>query len=41
MEELPADVARGHDMQLERAVAIVMEQLKTHPAHYSTYSPIP
>jgi tricorn protease len=31
VEELPKDVAAGHDMQLEKAVAIVMEQLKEHP----------
>lgn len=31
VEELPKDVAAGHDLQLERAVAIVMEQLKQHP----------
>ena len=28
VEELPKDVAAGHDAQLERAVAIVMEQLE-------------
>jgi tricorn protease len=31
VEELPKDVAAGHDVQLERAVAIVMQQLKEHP----------
>ncbi len=31
VEELPKDVAAGHDLQLEKAVAIVMEQLKEHP----------
>ena len=31
VEELPKDVAAGHDLQLERAVSIVMEQLKEHP----------
>jgi tricorn protease len=31
VEELPKDVAAGHDAQLERAVAIVMQQLKEHP----------
>jgi len=31
VEELPADVAHGHDLQLERAVAIVMQQLKENP----------
>ena len=38
MEELPKDVAAGHDAQLERAVAIVMQQLKEHPV---PVSPIP
>ena len=31
VEQLPKDVAAGHDVQLERAVAIVMQQLKEHP----------
>jgi tricorn protease len=31
VQELPKDVAAGHDAQLERAVAIVLEQLKQHP----------
>jgi len=31
VEELPGAVAHGSDAQLERAVAIVMEQLKAHP----------
>jgi tricorn protease len=31
VEELPKDVAAGHDLQLERAVEIVMQQLKEHP----------
>ncbi|MDP9090902.1 MAG: PDZ domain-containing protein [Pseudomonadota bacterium] len=38
VEELPKDVAAGHDVQLERAVAIVMEQLKEHPV---PLSPLP
>jgi tricorn protease len=38
VEELPKDVAAGHDAQLERAVAIVMQQLKEHPV---PLSPIP
>ncbi|HEX3948399.1 MAG TPA: PDZ domain-containing protein [Steroidobacteraceae bacterium] len=38
VEELPKDVAAGHDAQLERAVAIVMQQLKEHPV---PVSPIP
>jgi tricorn protease len=31
VQELPKDVAAGHDAQLERAVSIVVEQLKEHP----------
>ena len=31
VEYLPKEVSAGHDAQLERAVAIVMEQLKQHP----------
>ena len=31
VEELPKDVAAGHDLQLEKAVSIVMQQLKEHP----------
>ncbi len=38
VEEMPKDVAAGHDAQLERAVAIVMQQLKEHPV---PVSPIP
>jgi tricorn protease len=38
VEELPKDVAAGHDLQLEKAVAIVMEQLKEHPV---PVAPIP
>ncbi len=38
VEELPKDMAAGHDLQLERAVSIVMEQLKEHPV---TAAPIP
>jgi len=31
VQELPKDVAAGHDAQLERAVSIALEQLKLHP----------
>jgi tricorn protease len=31
VQELPKEVAAGHDAQLERAVLIVLEQLKEHP----------
>ena len=38
VEDLPKDAAAGHDRQLEKAVAIVMEQLKEHPV---PVAPIP
>lgn len=38
VQDYPKDEAAGHDMQLERAVAIVMQQLKEHPV---TVPPIP
>ena len=41
VEELPKDVAAGHDAQLERAVAIVMQQLKDNPVVYPTIPPYP
>ena len=36
VEELPKDVAAGHDLQLEKAVQVVMDQIKEHP-----YTPPP
>ena len=41
VEELPKDVAAGHDAQLERAVAIVMQQLQEHPVPASSVPPYP
>ena len=41
VEELPKDVAAGHDLQLERAVAIVLEQLKQHPVPVPPIPPYP
>jgi tricorn protease len=41
VEELPKDVAAGHDAQLERAVAIVMEQLNEHPVSMPPIPPYP
>lgn len=41
VEELPKDVAAGHDEQLEKAVAIVMQQLKEHPVPVSPIPPYP
>jgi tricorn protease len=41
VEELPKDVAAGHDLQLEKAVAIVMQQLKEHPVPVPVVPPYP
>jgi tricorn protease len=41
VEQLPRDFAAGHDMQLERAVAEVMQQLKQHPVPQSALPPYP
>ena len=41
VEELPKDLAAGHDPQLERAVAIVLQQLKDHPVPTPPIPPYP
>jgi tricorn protease len=41
VEELPKDVAAGHDAQLEQAVAVVLQQLKEHPVPVSPIPPYP
>jgi tricorn protease len=41
VEELPKEAAAGHDAQLERALAIVMQQLKDHPVPISPLPPYP
>jgi tricorn protease len=41
VEELPKDVAEGHDAQLEKAVAIVLQQLKEHPVPVPVVPPYP
>jgi tricorn protease len=41
VEELPKDVAAGHDLQLERAVSIVLQQLKEHPPATPPVPPYP
>jgi tricorn protease len=41
VQELPKDVAAGHDLQLERAVSIVLEQLKQNPVVYPAIPPYP
>ena len=41
VEQVPADVARGHDLQLERAVALVLEQLRAHPPVVPQVPPYP
>jgi tricorn protease len=41
VQEFPKDVAAGHDAQLERAVSIVLEQLKEHPVLEPVVPPYP
>jgi tricorn protease len=41
VENLPKDMASGRDPQLERAVAIVLEQLKQHPVPTPPIPPYP
>lgn len=41
VENLPKDVAAGRDPQLERAIAIVLEQLKEHPVTEPQIPPYP
>jgi tricorn protease len=41
VQELPKDVAAGHDAQLERAVSIALEQLKEHPVVEPAVPPYP
>jgi tricorn protease len=41
VEELPKDVAAGRDAQLERAVSIVLDQLKEHPVPTAPIPPYP
>ncbi|RRA50009.1 protease [Acidipila sp. EB88] len=41
VEDLPKDEAAGHDMQLERAVAVVVQQLKEHPVSEPPVPPYP
>ena len=41
VEYLPKETAGGHDPQLERAVALVMDQLRTHPPATFPVPPYP
>ena len=41
VQMLPKDMAAGHDVQLERAVSIVLEQLKAHPVVEPAVPPYP
>lgn len=41
VEALPRDAAAGHDAQLEKAVSVVMQQLKEHPVVYPPIPPYP
>jgi len=41
VEEDPKSVATGHDPQLEKAVALVMEELQKHPVPEFAKPPYP
>ena len=41
VEQTPADVIAGRDPQLEKAIAIALEQLAVHPAKRLTRPPFP
>jgi tricorn protease len=41
VEQTPADVIAGRDPQLEKAIAIALEQLAAHPAKHLTRPPFP
>jgi tricorn protease len=41
VEETPKDVAAGHDLQLETAVAIALRQLQEHPVPTPVVPPYP
>jgi tricorn protease len=41
VEQWPAQVAAGHDPQLEKAIQVVMEELKAHPVKKLVRPPFP
>lgn len=41
VQELPKDVANGHDLQLETAVSVVLRELEAHPPVVPTVPPYP
>jgi tricorn protease len=41
VEQTPAEVINGHDPQLEKAIQLVMEELKNHPPTQPTRPPYP
>jgi len=41
VEDWPRDIAQGHDAQLERAVAVAMQDLAQHPVERATHEPPP
>jgi len=41
VEELPKDVAEGHDRQLETGVQLVLDELKAHPVPAIPIPPYP
>jgi tricorn protease len=41
VEQTPAEVIRGHDPQLEKAIEVVMQQLKENPPEEPARPPYP
>jgi tricorn protease len=41
VEQTPAEVINGHDLQLEKAVQLAMEELKRSPLHTAKRPPYP
>jgi tricorn protease len=41
VEQSPTDVIAGRDPQLERAIAVVLEQLKQNPPKPAAHPPYP
>jgi tricorn protease len=41
VEQMPADVINGHDPQLEKAIQVVMEELKKNPPRPPQRPPYP
>jgi tricorn protease len=41
VEQNPADVIKGHDPQLEKAIQVAMQQLAEHPVTEPVRPPFP